>query len=446
MDISFKRRITNFYYNILHSLTFIPFTILIAYAAIALFLIKLHGTELGIESAKIFPWIRIKSPSHAIEVTNTLLTGMISLTVFSFSVVMIILSQAAQNFIPKVLYRLQEDRLMQFVLGNYIGTITYYIILLVNFGKEGGEAYVPNLAFIIGVLLSIINIFLFVYFMHKTTLSIHAKKVTERIFIDTRKKLLQEKRKYKEDEKVRILNDKTEWINFYSNSTGYLQSIEDKLVGYLANKDLILKIYPVFGEYIVEKMLLFGLNKQVDNDFVRAIESGIIFYSEERVEENSKYGIRQITEIAVKALSPGINNPGTAIFCIEYLTELFCIAIKQNNGTFKRDRKNNVRIIGNDESFNNILFSSISPIRTYGKGDIKIMENLVKFLSKISLHDDDCEHQNYLNTLLISIFNSVIENIRDRADLKHFKEEVTIVCKQNEYFKEALKTGAFQSL
>ncbi|HET6246045.1 MAG: DUF2254 domain-containing protein [Bacteroidetes bacterium] len=446
MEFNLKKKLIQLYYNIIQSLTFVPLTILIGYFILVIILIKLHDTEIGLESARAFPWIQVKSVALASEIITTLLTGMISLTVFSFSVVMIILSQAAQNFIPKILYKLKEDKFMHIVLGCYIGTITYYIVLLVNFGMEGEETIVPYIAFIVGVLLSIINIFLFVYFIHRTSLSIHARRITERLFNNTKEKLKEEKNKYKEDEETIRLNTTIQWKNYNSNSSGYLQSVDDGLVKFLAKRDLILKIHPVFGEYIVEKMLLLGLNKEVDKETLKEIESGLIFYSEERVEENSKYGFRQISEIAVKALSPGINNPGTAIFCIEYLTELYAILIKQNNSIYKRDKSGLVRIIAKDESFEDILFLSFSSIKNYGKKDIMIMEKLVKLLAKISPHDIDKKHQEYLNHLLVSVFDSVKENINDKIDLKKFYQTTEIICGRDDYFKEAIMGYSFTSL
>lgn len=438
MKVGLKKNLVNIYFAIFHSIAFVPTAFSVLFITLAILLISIQ--KLGVADVLIsnLPWLKMRSAPHAVQILTTLLSGMISLTVFSFSVVMIILNQAARNFIPKILYKLTEDKFMQIVLGCYIGTIVYYIILLVNIGKAEGEYYVPDLAFILGVFFAIGNMFLFVYFIHRTTTSIHAKKLSKILFHDTKEKLHKEKLKYFEDEVTRRVSEETQWYNFSSNSNGYLQSVEDGLVNFLSKRDLVIKIEPVLGEYVVEKMALFSLNKRVEEKVVREIEGGLIFYDEDRIGENSKYGFVQITEIAIKALSTGLNDPGTAIFCVEYLTELFSIRIKQSGDMYKRDKKGAIRILSKNDSFEQLLFSTFNPIRNYGKNDLMVLGAIVKGLWKISLHDKEEKYVNLLNENLQAIIETAQQNLSIESDQKHFNKLVHSVCKGQNYFIKTL--------
>jgi uncharacterized membrane protein len=443
VEVSTRKKISSIYYQIVQDIAFIPTIFSLLFAAVAFALIRLDDTYVSKNLIEFFPYLFMRSATHAADVITTLLQGIISLTVFSFSVVMLILSQAAQNFIPKILYKFTEDKFMQVVLGFYIGTIIYYIILLVNFSKEDDELYVPYLAFLVGIILAITNFFLFVYFIHRTTISIHAAKLTERLYHDTIKKLESEKKKYTHDIVKDWVDEENFWITYPSNTQGYLQSVQDELVDYLAEKDLVIKIEPLFGEYIVKQMSLFSVNRSVDEDVLKQVESALIFYNAHRIGENSMYGFSQITEIAVKALSTGINDPGTAIICLNFLTDLFCKRIQQDGGIVKCDKKGAIRIIAYDEPFESLLYKNFTPIRRYGKSDVIILSNLVKSLVKIALNDSDRLHQKELNNQLRAIVETAKVGINVKSDYSYFLESVKFSCRKTDYFSLTLSMDEF---
>jgi uncharacterized membrane protein len=427
------------YYKAIHSIAFLPTMFSIGFAGLAFLLIRLHEEDLGTTFVEFVPWLYMKDADHAADVITALLTGIITLTTFSFSVVMIILNQAAQNLIPKVLYKLREDKFMQVVLGFYVGTIIYYIILLVNFGKEDDELYVPDLAFLIGNILAIACIFLFVFFIHRTTVSIHAEKIAQRLYKDTIKKLAKEKKSYGEKIEVKWTEDENVWLKYPSGKRGFIQSVEDELAEDLRRRDLKIKIIPALGKYLVEKMPLIAVNKSVPDSVVREIEAGLIMYNEERVGESSKFGFVQIKEIAVKALSTGLNDPGTALTCIDFLADLFCTRIKQNGLFYKKDKFNEVRVVGMDEPFENLFFTNFSPIRNYGKKDSLILEKLTESIAKISLHDEENKYCKLLNDELEAIINTAKENITTKADLEHFFSTLHYNCGNTLYFEEVIR-------
>jgi uncharacterized membrane protein len=439
MKIKIKKNLVGIYFAIIHSIAFIPITFSILFIILVLVLLNFEDTAIALFLIENLPWLKMESASHASNILTTLLMGMISLTVFSFSVVMIILNQAAQNFIPKVLYKLTEDKFMQVTLGMYIGTIIYYIILLINLGQGENkkDVFLPDLAFILGIFLSILNLFLFIYFIHRTIISIHAKKLSKRLFYDTKEKLKVEREKYFESEEIERIVKETKWFHFKSNTNGYLQSVDDELIDLLTKNNLILKIEPFLGGYVVEKMLLFSLSRNVEEKLLKEIESGLIFYDEERIEENSKHGFSQLTEIAVKALSTGLNDPGTAIFCIEYLTELFCMRINQTSDVYKRDNKQKIRVISKNENFMQLLYDVYRPLRNYGKSDIHVLESLVRGLSIISLHDKDEKYKDLLNDNLYAIMETLHQNASIEIDKIYFKNMIASVCNK-EYFEKAI--------
>jgi uncharacterized membrane protein len=441
VEVNTFKKINRLYHKIIQNIAFIPIIFSLLFITVAFVLIELHETDIGEAFINLFPWLFMRDADHAADIITTLLSGMISLTVFSFSVVIIVLNQAAQNFIPKILNKLTEDKFMQTVLGFYIGTIIYYIILLSNFGKEDDQLYVPDMAFLVGIMLAIVNIFLFVFFIHRTTISIHISKLTKRLFLDTEIKLKKEGEQYKKTTETEWVSHENIWITYPSGEHGYLQSVEDELAEYLAKEDLVIKIEPLFGEYIIQKMPLISVNQSVTDDVLKKIESGLIFYNEERIGENSKYGFSQIREIAIKALSTGLNDPGTAITCLNFLTDLFCKGIKHSHIIYKKDKKGVIRIMAKEQPFEKTFLSNLSPIRNYGKNDPQILETLILSIVKVSLHDEENKYCKLLNEELQAVIETARLNIKIKADYDHFTKTVESSCNNGHYFKMTMENN-----
>src|SRR5690606_34502526 len=177
-------------------------------------------------------WLTLKDASTARSIVSTVAGALISLTVFSFSLVMIVLNQAASQMSNRVLASMIENRFQQIILGFYIGTIVYALFLLSTVRDINSGIYVPALSIYILILLTVIDIFLFIYFLDYVTQTVKYETVIDRVRTQTNITMR------------RVLDDITEnnvsWDNMpyteiRSNESNYFQSFDEKALLDLAS-------------------------------------------------------------------------------------------------------------------------------------------------------------------------------------------------------------------
>jgi uncharacterized membrane protein len=385
-----KSKIKKYFFSNLRdlykSIAFLPTIIPMIFTAVAIVVLQVESTGFVKEISKLLPLIEYHEISKFVAILTTLLTGMISLTIFSFSMVMIVLNQAATSYTPKVLSIIVEQRLNQFVLGFYIGTILFYIIVLIYISDAEVSQVSRWLTFYLSIIFSIASILLFVGFIHNVSKSLQIRNIILKIYSMTKEKMKKIERKEEKNDKKN--HKKTEFrYKYKSLESGYLQSYLSDFPKYLKEKDLIIKLEAKFGEYLLIDNYLFSVNKEIDDEIREEIQYKLIFNPSEDISDHSSYGFYQLSEIAVKALSPGINNIGIALVCIDYLTDLFSIKADNLKSNYVYDDEGNLRIIAGEISIHHLFFRCYTHIKDYGYNSIAVVESLLRSFQKLALSD-----------------------------------------------------------
>jgi uncharacterized membrane protein len=140
-----------------------------------------------------------------------------------------------------------------------------------------------------------------------------------------------------------------------------------------------LHIIPIKGSFILIGIPMFRSKIELDTEQVHQILNNISYAREELVEDNYILGFKQFTEIILKAMSPGINDPGTAINAIDYITELFALRMqKKDINVIRRDEIPYVKVETVD--FKDLLYQVMVAIRTYCKHDVTLNQKLLIML------------------------------------------------------------------
>ncbi len=168
------------------SIAFYPAFIGLLFLIIAVLMLNFDFSEPGKQIKLQLQWLHLKDASTARNIIAVIAGGIISLTVFSFSMVMIVLNQAASQMSNRVLDKLIGNRFQQIVLGIYIGTIVYALFLLSTIRDINSGIYIPSLSVYLLILITISDIFLFIYFIHYITQSVKYEVIIRRIYEDTK--------------------------------------------------------------------------------------------------------------------------------------------------------------------------------------------------------------------------------------------------------------------
>jgi uncharacterized membrane protein len=419
-------------------ISFIPTLISIAAFGLGILLITLRNSDIEYFFFKT-PLVKIHSIETLRSILTAFLTGLISITIFSFSMVMVVLNQAASHYSPKILNWMVGKRSNQYTLGIYLGTIIFTILLLIQLPKNSEFKPAYHFAIVLDAGLTFYCLTLFVSFINRVANDIQVSHITESIYRKTYRKLKSETSKNKAQftYKTKIHS----WTEYPSQESGYLQKISaNNLLKIAINNDLEIKIIQRFGYYHIAGTALFCLSKEIkDKEQIESINSAFIFYPGERIQEHTFYGFRQLSEIAVKALSPGINDPGTAVTCLDYLTDLFAFKMNDDSPLVLSDKNKTPRIYIHSYTFTELFEICLIPILNYGQKDTTILAALIHSLGKLARVDTDKKHQKELNKFL----NALRQKIELQKETEYFynylKNEIsTLEEKNTNYFKSVL--------
>lgn len=387
------------------SIALYPVLIPAAYAALA-------ALVLVFESTTTAAALRDKLPSgltdadNSREILGTLITGIISLTVFSFSMVMVVLNGAAARLSPRVLPGLVSDTRNQVTLGIYLGSIVYFLLLIGTLNKND-PASVPALGLLLALLFGMSCMALFVVFIRSVSQSIQVDWILSQLYNGASTNLEKRRRRIAG---IAGLPEAGEWWCVPAARPGYLREVNERRLGKILRKRGLLAVIQVEpGFFLIEGHPLIKFSEPLSEDDAAEVLDCFDFHDKEFAGANVSYGMRQMSEIAVKAISPAINDPGTAIRAIN----LIGVLLKRLGGVPSFDIgciDGQARLFYPQPDMRRLLQTVIAPIRIYAGHDPQVLITLLRCM-KNALHGDPSDRQ-------LDALYEEIHALRDEADAK----------------------------
>ncbi|MGB5981940.1 MAG: DUF2254 domain-containing protein [Nonlabens sp.] len=382
-------RLRSFYNAITSSIAFYP--TFIAVIAVIVSLLMKFAESWGISEylTEHAPVLAINDVDTARNLLTTFIAGGISILVFSFSMVMLLLSQAAANYSPRVLPNLISERRHQIVLGIFYATILFNIFTILGIDPSGNNYKLPSFSILMGIIVTLLALTAFIYFIHSISSSIQINNIMRDIFSLSRKRL---ENLIEEQNDITGFEQTERWHSYPTKMNGTIQNLSTTALKKLMEKtDNQMQIVPLKGSYLRTNDILFKTKNEIPNKILDEIYKNFHLSNTELVSDNYILGLKQISEIGIKAMSPGVNDPGTAVDTINYLTDLFCLRMRKNNFNVLCDSENNPVLSLKSLSFENLIYHVLAPYRNYCKHDmsvmIKIMDMLL-YLNRCEAIDD----------------------------------------------------------
>ena len=276
-------------------------------------------------------WLGVNDPEAARSYLSVISGSMISTTGVTFSITIAALVQASSQLGPCLLSNFLRDRGNQIVLGTLLATFTFCIFILKSISNTAEFVFIPHLSIAIATIFTILSIGALVFFFHHVSTSLQANYVISQVGAELQqaiRKIYPEKMEYPQE--YNLINPEDipkiipeESYRIKSTEGGYLQAIDSKTLIEIAEENdciMITELRP--GEYTSEENTLVSIYPMSDKieDLKDKINNTFILGEERLRLQDIKYSIEQLVEIAIRALSAGINDPYTAIACIDQLT------------------------------------------------------------------------------------------------------------------------------
>ncbi|MGH7637791.1 MAG: DUF2254 domain-containing protein [Gemmatimonadaceae bacterium] len=350
-------------------------------------------------------WLFGGGAEGARGVRSAIAGSLITVTGTVFSVTIVALQLASSQFTPRVLRSFVADRVNQAVLGVFIGTFTYTLLVLrtIHSPRDGMQTFVPQVGVIIALLLLLVSIAALILFINHSAQSIRVSIILHR---ETRRTLGQIAEIFPEStgepapgthaggprerqEDLRDVTPEGEPATVAATESGYVQSVHAETLwraGGGQRDPLTIRMDLHVGTFAFRGKTLVSVwpAQRVTDDVARLIRAAFVLAPERTPEQDVEFGLVEISDIGVKSLSPGINDPTTAMRCIDRLTELLAaLSTRQRPATVRSSPDRSVRLLTRDTSFERAVGLAFDQIRHYGASNPGIAKKLLESLGEL---------------------------------------------------------------
>ncbi len=399
-----KSRLAALWDAVVNSYLFIP--LLMAAAAIGLG-IGLVQFDRGIPPAALRHAYFIYSgdAGGALSVLSTIATSIITVASVTFSITIAALSLASQQYGPRLLRSFVRDHRNQVVLGTFVGTFLYDLVVIRTIRSATNGGFVPAVSVTVGILLAIASIVLFVYFIHHVSISIAPEHVIAAVGKELDGTIDRLYAQLIANEPSSGLSDAVPAPPQAGRNAravparrpGYVQAIDaDQLMSVARRHDLVIKVLERPGRYVAAAGTALALawpGERATDGALRGIAGAFVTGLRRTMIGDADFGVNQLVSVAVRALSPGINAPFTAVMCVDRLGTSLCrLAGRTIPSPLRYDRDGTLRVIAPATTFPEMVESALAPIRQYGSNSVPVAVALLGTIAKIAPHvsrDDD---------------------------------------------------------
>ena len=380
------------------SLWFVPSVAVVIATVLAILAVQIPTPDSTSELARL--WLFGGGAAGARSMLSAIAGSLITVTGVVFSVTIVALQLASSQFTPRVLGSFVADRVNQAVLGVFIGTFTYTLLVLrtIRSAADDRALFVPHVAVTIALMLLLVSIAALIIYINHSARSIQASVILHRETLRTLARvdvLFPERvghtaRDMSDDAQGDALPAGAPGMVTASHS-GYLQVLHTdtlwKLEEAHGTRLITIRMESPIGAFVFpgKRLATVWPADAVDEPFERAVRAAFALGPERTIEQDVEFGLIVIVDIALRALSPGINDPTTAMQCIDRLTEILAaLGTREPPPTLRRSPDGTMRLLMRSITFPGAVALAFDQIRLFGAENPAIANRLLQSLIELA--------------------------------------------------------------
>ena len=419
--------------RLVDGLWFVPGIIVLGSILLAIGMIELSA---GVSAEALARWPRVfgASAAGARSMLAAIAGSMITVAGVTFSITMVAVTQASSQYTPRILRNFMRDRANQIVLGSFVGIFAYCLVVLRTIRGADGLTFVPSLAVLLGVLLAIVGIAVLIFFVHHIATTLQASEIVARIARET---IATVDRMFPEElgadgevaggtQPPTLPSDG--WRPVTSAATGYLQGMDGAGLERLAGeRELVIRLEHRIGDFVIAGLPLVWLapapgrsSPPRERTPDEAIAARFVIGRYRTIDQDPSFGIRQLVDIALKALSPGINDTTTAVTCIDYLGAILVRVAGRRVEAAPAAQARVSHVVGPRQTFARLLSSAFDEIRRNAAGQVNVLARQLGALEILGRQTRSAARLDVLRAqieLIEEMTERTVPAARDRAEL-----------------------------
>jgi uncharacterized membrane protein len=369
-------------------------------------------------------WVVSGTPDAARVILATLAAAIITVVGVVFSIMIVTLTLASTQFGPRMLRNFVRDRGTQFTLGTFVATFVYAITVLVVIGAGGQNDFVPHLSVTVAIGLVLLDLCILIYFIHHVATEIQLPTVIASIAQDLTRAIEAESA-----DKGEVLSTKSEdelavatpgpGAIVPAPASGYLQFIRHGLLVSIATElDAVIRLHHRPGHFLVRGYPFATVWPPERAPAVsKRLRRTNITGPNRTLTQDVAFAVDQLVEIAIRALSPAVNDTFTALTCVDWLGEGLCrVAAAWEPQEIYRDAHGGIRLITVPVSYERLVDRAFHKIRQASRGMPAVMIRQLDALTVIMSETTDDSERAVLVRQAEMIRASAEETVPDEPD------------------------------
>jgi len=334
------------------------------------------------------PWFAGGEPGVATNVLTVIAGSMITVATLVFTLTLVALTLASTQFSPRILRMFMRDRITQTVLGFFVSIFVYCLVVLRTIRSDAGNPFVPSIAVTVGAALGVAAMGVLVYFMHHIAKSINASNIIATIAAETVEvidEMYPQGSTAPDAASVEAELGRAEWRTVAAARTGYIRSIDiDGLADAASECGATIRLHRRVGEFVVEGVTIASVSGD-SATLAREIDDCCDVDPQRTMEQDIAFGIRQIVDIALKALSSAVNDTTTALTCVDHLSAIGARLVTRSVGPIVRRDSEGIRVYVPGQSLEDFLDLAFNQIRQNASGNVAVMIRLLGAVEIVAL-------------------------------------------------------------
>jgi len=400
-----------------------------ALIAVGLFAITYQLDQASYNGQLALPaWVLSGGADPARQILTTIAAALITVVGVVFSITIVALTLASTQFGPRMLRNFIRDRGTQLTLGTFVATFLYTILVLVSIRPGPHGDVVPHLSITVTLALTVADLAVLIYFINHIASTIQLPQVIAAIARDLSEAIDVEDGQGDdapgEQHNGPSCEDLLKRIDqagaaIPTTHSGYLQVIRHQTLARIAAEaDAVIYLPYRPGHFLVRGHALAYVWPAAAADQVSEhLERGHVTGPYRTLTQDVSFGIDQLVEIALRALSPAVNDTFTALTCIDWLTDCLCrITTSWHPRRIRRDDTGQIRLIAYQADYDRLVRRAFEKIRQAGQGMPAVMIRQLDALAKILVQTSIPQRRQLLLDQATLIQRANLASVPEEAD------------------------------
>ena len=380
------------------SLWFVPLLMVLASLGLASGLVQFDQAS-SVHGTRRLPLLFGIDAGGAGGMLTAIAGSMLTVAALTFSLLLAALAQVSNQYSPRALRNFMRDPVNQFVMGYFVSVFTFALLVQGTIREGRAVRFVPTTAVLAGLLLALGGVAALILFIHHVAESLQAGTLVAQIAAETEREITrlfpyrfgQELHPEARSAAEAFVAEPVGWVAVDSDAAGYLQYIDTEgLLAFATRHRTVLRLDCHIGDFVGRGQRLFSLRAGQDRapaepaDWPTDLRRYVSLGRHRNPAQDVAFGLQQLVDIALKALSAAVNDTTTAIMAVDYLGEL-CgqLAGREFPGALRSDGRH-LRVLVRVYTFDEYVRLAFDLIRENATTNPAVLRRLLRALALVA--------------------------------------------------------------